>query len=221
MLKADLHVHTEYSMDCQMPLKRIIECCQKRGINCLNIADHGTVEGALKMREIAPFPVIISEEVLTPHGEIMGMFLKETVPSGQSVEKVLEQIKEQGGLVCIPHPFDRIRKSALDNKVLEQIAGEIDVIEVWNSRITVKSDIIKARKFAERHGIAMGAGSDAHTFPEIGNSYVEIREFENKEEFLTNLAEGNIVGHRTNPLTHISSSVARLKTNFKKMKMIS
>ena len=75
MLKADLHIHTEYSMDCKMPLSQVIERCQQKGINCVAIADHGTVEGALKMQAIAPFKVIVAEEILTPHGEIMGMFL--------------------------------------------------------------------------------------------------------------------------------------------------
>jgi predicted metal-dependent phosphoesterase TrpH len=216
MLKADLHIHTEYSMDCSMPLKQIIERCAEKGINCINIADHGTVEGALKMQKMAPFRVIVSEEILTPYGEIMGMFLKETIPSGQSVEQAIRHIKEQEGLVCIPHPFDRFRQSALDSHMLEQIVKSIDVIEVWNSRITIKGDIIKAQDFARKYGITAGAGSDAHSLHEIGNAYVEMSEFNSKDDFLLMLAAGNIMGHRTNPLSHFSSSLARIKSNFRK-----
>ena len=89
LLKADLHIHTEYSMDCNTPLKKLIDRCLELGINCVAIADHGTIEGALRMQSIAPFPVIVAEEVLTPDGEIMGVFLKEGIPSGLSVEQVI------------------------------------------------------------------------------------------------------------------------------------
>ena len=100
MLKADLHMHSEYSMDCNMPLEKIIERCQEVGVNCIALSDHGTAEGALKLREIAPFKVIVAEEVLTPHGEIMGLFLEETIPSGLSAEATIDRIKAQNGLVC-------------------------------------------------------------------------------------------------------------------------
>ena len=126
MLKADLHVHTEYSMDCSTPLTTIIERCQELGINCLAIADHGTVEGALEMQRIAPFMVIVAEEILTPHGEIMGMFLKETIPGGLSVEQTIARIRAQGGIVCVPHAFDLLRPSALGEKIVEEIAEEIE-----------------------------------------------------------------------------------------------
>ncbi|MCK4962649.1 MAG: PHP domain-containing protein, partial [Anaerolineales bacterium] len=92
MLKADFHVHTEYSMDCGMSLDTIIERCQRMGINCIAVADHGTIEGALEMQRIAPFTIIVAEEILTPNGEIMGMFLKENVPNGLSVEQTIAQI---------------------------------------------------------------------------------------------------------------------------------
>jgi predicted metal-dependent phosphoesterase TrpH len=216
MLKADLHIHTQYSMDCNTPLEQIIQRCQEKGINCIAIADHGTVEGALKMQDMAPFRVIVAEEVLTPHGEIMGMFLKETIPSGQSVEQAISRIRAQGGLVCIPHPFDRFRKSALDSKMLNQILKNVDIIEILNARIIINSDIVKAQNLASKHGIPGSAGSDAHALHEIGNAYVEMPEFNGSEDFLPMLAKGRIIGHRTNPMSHFSSSLARIKSNFGK-----
>jgi predicted metal-dependent phosphoesterase TrpH len=216
MLKADLHVHTKYSLDCSMPLEQIIQRCQQKGITCIAIADHGTVEGALKMRGMAPFRVIVAEEVLTPHGEIMGMFLKETIPSGVSAEEAISQIKAQGGLVCIPHPFDRFRKSALDSNILKTILKDVDIIETLNARITLKGDIIRARELARQHGIPGSAGSDAHALHEIGNAFVEMPEFTGREDFIRMLAKGRIVGRRTNPLVHIGSSLARMKSNFMK-----
>ena len=201
-------------MDCDAPLDKIINRCLALGINCVNIADHGTIEGALKMQQLAPFSVIVSEEILTPHGEIMGMFLRKTISSGQSVEKVLSQIREQGGLVCIPHPFDTVRGSALNSKIIEEIVGQIDVMEVFNARNTLLRSSNRARTFAEKHGIAKSAGSDAHSPHEIGNAYVEMPEFAGRDDFLQALTNGNISGHRTNPLTHFHSVVARLKKRF-------
>jgi predicted metal-dependent phosphoesterase TrpH len=211
LLKADLHVHTEYSVDCNTPLEKIVSRCLEIGINCLAICDHGTAEGALKMKKIAPFKIIVAEEILTPDGEIMGMFLKETIPSRISVKEAISRIRAQGGLVCIPHPFDILRRSALRNQVIEEIADQIDIIEVFNSRIILPQNLSKALAFANKHGIPKSAGSDAHTLDEIGQAYVEMPEFRGRDDFLKALKKGKITGHRTNPLTHFASAWARLR----------
>jgi len=216
LLKADLHIHTKYSMDCDLPLAKIIDRCQKTGINCIAIADHGTAEGALKMQNIAPFPVIVSEEILTRHGEIMGMFLKETIPSGLSVTETISRIKAQGALVNIPHPFDIFRQSTLDSSVIKTIIGQIDLMEVFNARYFLPQSAVKAQAFAQKHGIPQSAGSDAHTPDEIGNAYIEIPEFNGRDDFLQALQQGRISGHRANPLVHFNSAWARLKVNLRK-----
>ena len=216
MLKADLHIHTEYSSDCNTPLEKIINRCLEIGINCIAVADHGTIEGALKMQKIAPFPVIVAEEILTPHGEIMGMFLKETIPSGLSVEQTISQIKAQGGLINIPHPFDTFRPSALDSGIIEKIVDQIDIIEAFNSRAPLPQSSTKAQTFADKYGIAKSAGSDAHTIGEIGNAYVEMPEFNGRDDFLNALAKGKVLGHRTNPLIHFVSGWAKLKSSLKR-----
>ncbi len=211
MLKADLHVHTEYSMDCGMSLDTVIERCQRMGINCIAVADHGTIEGALEMQRIAPFTIIVAEEILTPHGELMGMFLKESIPGGLSVEQTIAQIRAQGGIVCVPHSFDVFRPSALSDKIVEEIAQEIDVIEVFNARSLLHRSYEKALAFTSKYNIAQSAGSDAHTPGEIGNAYVEMPEFEGRDDFLQALAKGKIIGHRTNPLAHFASAWNKLK----------
>jgi len=211
LLKADLHIHTKYSMDCDMPLEKIITRCLETGINCIAIADHGTIEGALKMQTIAPFPVIVAEEILTPHGEIMGMFLKDGIPSGLSVGETISRIKAQGALVCIPHPFDIFRHSALKAKVIEEIVDQIDVIEVFNSRSPLLQSSAKAQIFAQKYGIPGSAGSDAHTPGEIGKAYVEMPEFNGRDDFLNALVKAKICGQKTSPLVHFSSAWARLK----------
>lgn len=198
-----------------MSLDQVIERCLARAINCIAVADHGTIEGALKMQSRAPFKVIVAEEILTHHGEIMGMFLKKTIPSGQSVEKTIAEIKAQGGLVCIPHPFDNLRPSAFSGKILAEIREEVDVIEVFNSRAVLLRHSTRAKNFALKHGIPGGAGSDAHTLYEIGNAYVEMPEFNGKEEFLKSLTRGKVVGRRSNPLVHFNSLAQSLKNHFK------
>ncbi len=214
MLKADFHIHTAYSMDCNTSLEDIISRCLESGINCIAIADHGTVEGALKMQSLAPFPVIVAEEILTPHGEIMGMFLKEGIPSGLSVEQAISHIKVQGSLVCLPHPFDTLRGLRLDSKRLEELVEQIDIIEVFNARSFLVRDSNKARAFAKKYSIPGTVGSDAHTPNEIGNTYIEIREFDGKDDFLQALRESKISRHRSSPLVHFSSTWIKLKNSF-------
>jgi predicted metal-dependent phosphoesterase TrpH len=203
-------------MDCNTPLEKIISRCLELGINCIAIADHGTVEGALKIQEMAPFSIIVAEEILTPHGEIMGMFLKETIPSGLSIEETISRIRVQGGLVNIPHPFEIIRHSSLNGKAVEGIVEQIDVMEVFNSRSPFLANSTKALAFAQKYGIAQGAGSDAHTPQEIGNAYVEMPEFNGRDEFLQALAQGIIHGHRTSLAMHLFSSWAKLKNSLRK-----
>jgi predicted metal-dependent phosphoesterase TrpH len=198
-------------MDCNTSLEQVINRCLEVGINCIAIADHGTTEGALRAQGLAPFPVIVAEEILTPHGEIMGMFLEDTIPSGLSVKQTISLIKDQNGLVCIPHPFDTFRPSGLDNGLLEELAEQIDIVEVFNARSPFPSGSKKALTYARQHNIRVGAGSDAHTLKEIGNAYVEISDFSNRDDFLQALAKGKILGHRTNPLIHFASAWARLK----------
>ncbi len=215
MLKADLHIHTEYSMDCGSPLEKIIARCLELGINCIAVCDHGTAEGAIKLKSLAPFQVIVAEELLTPHGEIMGMFLKETIPSRLSVEETISRIKAQDGLVCIPHPFDSFRPSALDSDILEEIVEQVDIIEVFNARTLPFQNQSKAKIFAQKHALRQSAGSDAHTLSEIGNAYVEMPGFDGRDDFLKAISVGTVYGHRTNPLLPFYSLGNRLKKKFR------
>jgi len=210
VIKADLHVHTRYSMDSNTSLEQVIEQCLKTGINCLAIADHGTIDGALKLREIAPFKVIIAEEILTPAGEIMGLFLNKTIPSEYSVEETIARIREQGGLVSIPHPFDTLRFSAFKNDWLRKIMDDIDIIEALNARSLSPGSNTMAKNLARKNGKLMAAGSDAHTPAEIGRAYIEMPDFNDKDEFLTSMAQGKIRGHNSSLFVHLASTSTKL-----------
>jgi predicted metal-dependent phosphoesterase TrpH len=211
LIKADLHIHTAYSMDCTMPLEQIISRCLEVGINCLAVADHNAIEGAIKLKKMSPFPIIVSEEILTSDGEVIGMFLSQKIPSRLSMEDTIAQIKAQGGLVCIPHPCDRLRFSVFRDQVFEDIMPEVDIIEVFNARSLLPGSSARARQLAQKYGKLASAGSDAHTLSEIGNAFVKMPDFKNKDEFLASLAKGKISGNRSNPTVHFANTWARLK----------
>jgi predicted metal-dependent phosphoesterase TrpH len=212
LLKADLHVHTRWSVDSNMSYDQLIEACRLKGINCIAVADHGTTRGARELSNIAPFKVIVSEEIRTPYGEIMGMFLLDDIPNKMSIAETISSIREQGGIICIPHPYDMVRPSAFRNKrILEKIADTVDIIEVFNSRSLFPGSGTKARDLALRHNKIMSVGSDGHSPAEIGCSYVEMLEFNTKEEFLSSLSMAKLFEHKSSPLIHLISTTARLR----------
>ena len=211
MLRADLHVHTHHSPDCLMTAEEIIAACQKAGINCLAITDHNTIAGALEVAGHAPFPVIIGEEIRTSEGEVIGLFLEEEIPRGLSPEETIARIRAQGGLVLVPHPLDRLRRSTISADALARIISLVDIIEVFNARVMLSAYSARARSLAGLHGKAASAGSDSHTVGEIGHGYVEMPEFEGRDDFLVSLARGKVTGRPTSPLVHFSTTWDRWK----------
>lgn len=211
MIKADLHVHTCYSIDCLTPLEQIVTRCLELGINCIAIADHNTVTGALKLKEIAPFKVIVAEEILTPVGEIMGLFLNESVPRGLSPQETIYRIRNQGGLVAIPHPFGRSLPWNNNMLTSAEVLSQVDIIETFNSRTPFSNSIARARELAREQGKVTSAGSDAHTLGEIGRAYVEMPEFDGPDGFLNFLAQGKIFGQKSSYLAHFASTWAKIR----------
>jgi predicted metal-dependent phosphoesterase TrpH len=212
LLRADFHMHTRYSMDSSSSLEDIIRRCREMGINCIAITDHNAIDGALKMKEIAPFTVIPGEEILTPNGEIIGYFLKEYIPSGQPLEKAIAAIRSQDGLVGVPHPFDTFRGlKNTDNRFLDELAAQLDMVEVFNARSLLPWDSDKARDFARKHNLPATAGSDSHTIREIGRTYVEMAPFSDKNSFLKSLRNARIQRHRSSPFVHVYTVFTKMK----------
>jgi predicted metal-dependent phosphoesterase TrpH len=216
LFKADFHIHSRFSGDCITSLDQIIRSCQKKKINCIALTDHNEVEGALQLKRIAPFYVIVGEEILTTSGEIMGLFLTRKIPRDLPVDEVIKRIRDQGGLICAQHPFDKLRSDALQTDTLEQIKDRIDMVEIFNARTALKRTTEMAKEFALLNHFPATAGSDAHAAFEIGNAYVEMPEFSGPSDFLQALKQGKVYGHKANPLTRIGSLWARL-TKSKRM----
>jgi predicted metal-dependent phosphoesterase TrpH len=211
LYKTDLHVHTCHSKDSTSSPDKIVQHCLETGINCLAITDHDTISGALEIERIAPFKVIVGEEVMTTSGEIIGLFLTEEIPRHLPPEETVSRIKAQGGLVCIPHPFDRFRPhSRLRRKALERIKPDIDLIEVFNSRTYLLRDSIRASSYAQSNGLPGTAGSDAHVIQEIGRAYTEIPVFNDAEQFKLSLRQGQVFVQRTSVLVHFYNIRNRL-----------
>jgi len=196
-LRLDLHVHTCYSEDCWVPLERIAAAVAEKPIDAIAVMDHNEIEGAIRLAEMAPFPVIVGEEIASQGGEIAGLFLEELIPPGLSMEETIGLIREQGGLVYAPHPLAKDVPRALGRDNLLAILDQVDIIEGFNSRILHRADNLAAQAIALEREIPLGAGSDAHFVREVGRAGVEMASFESPQGFLQNLREGHLFGQST------------------------
>jgi len=205
-------MHTSFSPDSNVSPEMLVARCVQVGLNCIAVTDHDTIEGALATQRVANFTVIVGEEVRSSGGEITGLFLTETVPCGLSPTETATRIKGQGGLVSIPHPFDRFRRGAIGRRALDEIVPYVDIVEVFNSRNILAADDRKARDFAQQQGLLATGVSDAHTTIELGRTYIEMPEFDGTPDgFKRTLAEGTIVGRRMSPLIHVVTTFTKLK----------
>ena len=212
MLKVDLHMHTHFSPDSEAAPEAIVARCLEVGLDCIAVTDHNTIDGALAVQRLAPFTVIVGEEIRSADGEIAGLFLQEPVPRGLPAAETARLIKAQGGIVSIPHPFDRFRRGVIDEAGLREVLPYADIVEVFNARNTLESSDRRAEALAQSHGLLRSAVSDAHTPYELGRAYVEMREFDGTpEDFIAALAEGRTVGRRTTPLIHCLTTLTKLK----------
>ncbi len=179
---ADFHIHTYWSKDSMSNPRDILKMARKKGLRVIAITDHNEIGGALETDKEAmlsgtDIEVIIGEEIKTNRGDIIGLFLTEKIRKGLSPEETIDLIKEQGGIVVIPHPFDRKGRGALGEYTVK-IAHKVDFIEVENGR-TPSYNNEKARVFSEKHGIPGVGGSDAHWFREVGKVKTKVRRIEN------------------------------------------
>jgi len=203
-IKVDMHTHSEYSPDSRTPLASQAAAIKAAGLDVVCATDHNTIEGALRLRELADgFRVIVGEEVSSRDGEIIGLFLDKPAPRGLSAEETIARIRDQGGLVSVPHPFSRNRRFHLRRSVLERVWKDIDCIEVFNAREAFTRDNVRAAAFAREKGLPGAVGSDAHRASEIGRAWVEVEEFAGREDFIAALREGSVIGKLTGNYIHV------------------
>ncbi len=189
-VRVDLHLHSSASFDCRVPPLEVARRCSRLGLSPIFLTDHDRIDGARSLVE-AGKAAIVGEEILTSEGELIGLFLKELVPAGLSPDETVAAIKEQGGLVYLEHPYDTGRRQ-LREEAIERIAGQIDIVEVFNGRSQPEVNR-RAEELRSTLGVAAGAGSDAHTLREIGSVYVEMEAFDGAQDFLGKLRSANLV----------------------------
>jgi predicted metal-dependent phosphoesterase TrpH len=202
LIEVDLHMHTDHSPDCATPVEVLLETARDRGLGAIAITDHNEVSGALEARRIAAgmgdIEVIVAEEVKTAEqGEVIGLFLEEKIPRGLTMAETIAAIRAQGGLVYVPHPFDRFH-SVPDYEHLLEIVEEIDVLEVFNPRVALTAFNEEAERFARKYRIVPGAGSDSHVAQGLGSVRVRIHDFDGPTEFLEAMRDADITRKHKN-----------------------
>jgi predicted metal-dependent phosphoesterase TrpH/glycosyltransferase involved in cell wall biosynthesis len=203
----DLHMHTDWSHDCTTPTADLLDHAEEIGLGGIAITDHNAFGGALEGVELArgrDLIVIPGEEVKTDgQGEVIGLFLEDEIPRGMSFADTIAAIREQGGLVYLPHPFDRLH-SIPDPSTLHRHLAEIDVFEVFNARLLRDTFNDEALRFARKYRLLQGAGSDAHVLQGVGTGAVRMRRFEGPEEFLLSLRTAEVL-RRPKSLAYLQS----------------
>ena len=195
-ITCDLHMHTSWSHDCLVEPRELLDHAERAGLGAVAVTDHNTFAGALEAVELArarDLIVIPGEEVKTAgQGEVIGLFLESEIPAGLSFAETIAAIREQGGLVYLPHPFDRMH-AIPDAATLHRHLADIDVFEVYNARLLFEQYNDEALRFARKYNLTMGAGSDAHVPQGLGTGGLRMRAFHDPEEFLVSLRSAELL----------------------------
>jgi predicted metal-dependent phosphoesterase TrpH/glycosyltransferase involved in cell wall biosynthesis len=196
-IHVDLHMHTDHSPDCATPVDTLLDTAKRVGLGAIAVTDHNEISGALEARDRANgIKVIVAEEVKTAdQGEVIGLFIEEKIPRGMTLQETIAEIRRQGGLVYVPHPFDRMH-AVPDYEHLLDVVEEIDAIEVFNPRVAFSAFNEEAARFAAKYRIVAGAGSDSHVAQGLGSVKIRMRDFDGAEEFLESLRDADIVRKR-------------------------
>ena len=201
LIDVDLHMHTDHSHDCATPVESLLETARDRGLGAIAVTEHNEISGAVAAAAIADqygVKVILGEEVKTAsQGEVIGLFITEKIERGMTLAETVAEIKRQGGLVYVPHPFDRMH-AVPDYEHLLPIVDQIDLIEIYNPRVALDTFNEEAARFAAKYRIPAAAGSDSHVTQGLGTARVRMRDFNGPEEFLESLREAEIHSTPTN-----------------------
>lgn len=197
-LRVDMHTHTMWSGDCTTTPEELEEAVAAAGIDVLCITDHNTVNGAVALQDRLPCRVVVGQEVRTTAGELIGLFVHERLPHGIPAPAAVERIRDQGGIVYVPHPYDPMRHCIKEDVLDGLLAdGGIDALEVLNAKTSLSHLNQRAAETAARWGLPGGAGSDAHVPGAFGAAFAEVPGFDpdSPAAFLESLRAGRVVGH--------------------------
>ncbi|MDQ4036596.1 MAG: PHP domain-containing protein [Chloroflexota bacterium] len=220
---ADFHIHTRFSRDSILTEEKFIEKAIERGLTHVAVTNHNNIEGAIAVRDKVAdlnlgnkLTIIIGEEVSTADGEVVGIFLTKTIPRGLSAKETADEIHRQGGLVSIPHPFDPFRGSHIREGPLRNLAelGKIDMVEVFNCRVTLQRHNQEAAEFARRYGIAGIAASDSHSSFEVAMAFNALPAFDSAHELKAALPENDWHASRSSVFIHATTRWAVWKNMF-------
>lgn len=213
----DLHSHSSASFDSLAEPRRMVERAVAVGLTHLAVTDHERIDGAQRAAELAPegLRVIVGEEIRSRDGDLIGLFVEHAVAPGMSATETAAAIHEQGGLVGLPHPFDRFRASggraaAADDRSLEALAASVDYVEAHNARAYRDANPLAAA-FAQRHGLPGVASSDAHSIMEVGiASTVLPGHFATAEELRALLPEATLLRGRASYYVRLWTPLAKI-----------
>ena len=195
-ITVDLHMHTSWSHDCSIEPQALVDHAEAEGLGAIAVTDHNVFGGALEVVELArrrKLIVIPGEEVKTDNqGEVIGLFLDTEIPRGMTFAETIAAIREQDGIVYVPHPFDRMH-AIPSAAMLQRHIADIDVLEVYNARLLKDSFNDEALRFQRKYGLLAGAGSDAHVLQGVGTGALRMRRFDGPEEFLLSLRTAEVL----------------------------
>jgi predicted metal-dependent phosphoesterase TrpH len=194
-LRLDLHNHTWFSSDGVMSPADLLRAARANGLGCIAVTDHNTVEGAMEALALAEADpslprVIPGIEVSTADGDVIGLYVREAVPRGLPASDTIALIRQQGGLVYLPHPYDIIRRGTIASRVRAQTADQVDIVEALNGRSLSPVSVRNSARLAYRHGKPRGAGSDAHGAAEVGRAYVVVERSPSREDLVELVGAG-------------------------------
>jgi predicted metal-dependent phosphoesterase TrpH len=196
-LRLDLHNHTHFSPDGLMSPAELLAEARSRGIHCLAVTDHNSVEGASEAVALAAADaslprVIPGIELSTAEGEIVGLYVREDIHPGLPLSEAIARIRDQGGLIYLPHPCDVLRRGAISRGSRSLAAQMADAVEVVNGRSLGPRACNQAARLARRLGKPAGAGSDAHWRGEVGTAYVLIDSYPSRDTLVSLLSRGEV-----------------------------
>lgn len=210
MIKLDLHTHSILSHDGGITFHEYAKLLSEDTIDCVAVTDHDHIEFAHDLHKQFKKRVIVGQEITTTQGEIIGLYLKESVPAQNSLADTIYLIHQQDGLVYIPHPFETFKKG-ISFEDLQQVIDDVDIIEIDNAKGYKPTAQREARNVVEKYSITTAVSSDAHSKNAVGSTYTLIDALPTRETLIQLLHSGQHHVKRPPLLSHLSPTINKLK----------